>query len=130
MLNMQLVGADLLQKRFQRYMAFINKHLPRQLKLEAEYVIFEAQKIVPYDEGDLHDSGWSGQPYRSGGGWDINLGFSMHYAARQHYDLTLQHTHGEALYLEKAMKRSRKRVAKNMARLTRLARAEYLRGRK
>lgn len=60
-------------------------------------VMFESQKIVPYDEGDLHDSGETDRPEVSGGKVSVDLhygGGNVDYALIQHEDMTLHHPNG------------------------------------
>jgi hypothetical protein len=70
-------------------------------------VMFESQKVVPYDEGDLHDSGETDRPQYEGDRVRVVLhygGGNVDYAVIQHEDLTLNHPHGgQAKFLETAL---------------------------
>jgi hypothetical protein len=64
-------------------------------------VMVESQKIVPYDEGDLHDSGEVDRPQVSGGTVGVTLhygGGNVDYALEQHQNAELHHPNGGQAY--------------------------------
>lgn len=67
-------------------------------------VMFQSQAIVPFDEGDLHDSGEVDRPQVSGPTASVSLHYgssSVDYALVQHEDLSLNHPNGgQAKFLE------------------------------
>ena len=67
-------------------------------------VMLESQKIVPYDEGDLHDSGETDRPEVDGGSVSVTLHYgsgSVDYALIQHENLEYHHPQGgQAKFLE------------------------------
>jgi len=76
-----------------------------------EHVLFEAQKIVPLDEGTLERSG---RVIRDG--LEGAISFDTVYARRQHEELTWKHLPGRtAKYLEIPMNRERDVVLELMA---------------
>lgn len=70
-------------------------------------VMFESQKIVPYDEGDLHDSGETDRPDINGGKVSVVLhygGGNVDYALVQHERLDYRHPNGgQAKFLEQPL---------------------------
>lgn len=66
----------------------------------ARSIIREAQRLVPYQSGFLHDSAYVTPIPLSNGGTRIALGFSAPYALWIHENLDLYHPNGEAKYLE------------------------------
>ena len=67
-------------------------------------VMAESQKIVPYDTGELHDSGETDRPEIDGGKVEVTLhygGGNVDYALIQHEELSYRHTPpGRAKFLE------------------------------
>jgi hypothetical protein len=70
-------------------------------------VMAESQKIVPYDEGDLHDSGETDRPEIDGGKVEVTLhygGGSVDYALVQHERLDYRHPNGgQAKFLDQPL---------------------------
>lgn len=70
-------------------------------------VMFESQKIVPFDEGDLHDSGEVDRPTVDAGRVGVVLHYgstTVDYALVQHEDLTLSHPNGgQSKFLEQPL---------------------------
>lgn len=86
----------------------LSTDLPRalgdELYHDAVVVMADSQKIVPYDEGDLHDSGEVDRPQVNGARVEVRLHYGdaqVDYALVQHEDLTLNHPNGgSAKFLE------------------------------
>lgn len=57
----------------------------------AQKILERAQELVPYDTGELHDSGEVVEERTSGGGTRLSIQFTAPHAARQHEDLSLSH---------------------------------------
>src|SRR5690242_18389308 len=70
-------------------------------------VMAESQKIVPYDEGDLHDSGETDRPEIDGGKVEVVLhygGGNVDYALIQHENLEYRHPNGgQAKFLQQPL---------------------------
>lgn len=83
-------------------------------KKVAYFLLEESRKIVPIDEGDLHDSSrvvGKGRGFKN----EQSVEYRMPYALRQHEDLTYKHAPGKsAQYLEKPMRRFKTRMAQIM----------------
>lgn len=72
----------------------------RSLLRIARSIIREAQKLVPYQSGFLHDSGYAVQIPTAAGGTRISLGFTAPYALWIHENMDLYHPNGQAKFLE------------------------------
>lgn len=77
-----------------------------------------AAKRVPVDTGRLRSTHYVAPPKRYGGGYRVEVGFGTKYAYRQHQALNYRHTHGEALYLLKALQELAPTFRQRMALLT------------
>jgi hypothetical protein len=101
------VGLDRLTARLNRLAQNLPEAMGQELYRDMVGVMFESQKIVPYDEGDLHDSGETDRPEISGSSVSVSLHYgsaTVDYALIQHEDLTLRHQQGgEAKFLESAL---------------------------
>jgi len=88
--------------------AFAEQKLPEALGQELYRdmvgVMLESQDQVPYDEGDLHDSGEVDRPRFSGSSVEVVLHYgsaSVPYALVQHENLDYKHPRGgKAKFLE------------------------------
>ncbi len=70
----------------------------RGLKLGAEYVLEEANRLVPLDEGTLFESGTTDVDE---GALKASVSYDTVYACRQHEEMTWGHAPGrQAKYLE------------------------------
>jgi hypothetical protein len=101
------VGLDRLTARLTGLASTLPDAVAAELYRDMVGVMFESQKIVPYEEGDLHDSGETDRPEINGGRVSVTLhygGGNVDYALVQHEDLTLNHPNGgEAKFLESAL---------------------------
>ncbi len=106
-LSVSLTGMSQLAARLNRFSANLPDAVGRELYRDLVGVMFESQKIVPYDEGDLHDSGETDRPQISGGTISVSLhygGGSVDYALIQHENLDYQHPRGgQAKFLESVL---------------------------
>lgn len=68
-----------------------------------EIVLGEGQRRAPVKEATLRGSGQS-ELVVDGSGANVLISFNTPYAARQHEEMEWQHEHGEAKYLENALK--------------------------
>ncbi|SCD36866.1 hypothetical protein GA0115251_10594 [Streptomyces sp. TverLS-915] len=81
----------------------------RGLLLGAEYVLGEAQAVVPIDEAALSRSGTASVDV---GALSAAVSFDTPYAVRQHEELTYRHAPGRtAKYLERPLNAARSEVA-------------------
>jgi hypothetical protein len=85
----------------------VEKHMRQEAALAlgqfGEIVLGEAQRRAPVKEGTLRGSGQS-ELVVEGDGAHVLISFNTPYAARQHEETEWQHEHGEAKYLENAIK--------------------------
>jgi hypothetical protein len=91
------VGLDRLTARLNRLAQNLPEAVGQELYRDMVGVMFESQKIVPYDEGDLHDSGETDRPEISGSSVSVSLHYgsaTVDYALIQHEDLSLSHQQG------------------------------------
>lgn len=97
----------------------IAKALAVELYGEAELVMTESKKIVPFEFGTLENSGYVAQPEVHLGEISVTLGYggaAMAYALRQHEDLTLHHENGrQAKYLETPLLEASKDMPERIA---------------
>jgi len=83
------------------------------LKDAAEFLLDEALRLVPIDDGTLANSGNTSVDE---GSMTAAVYFDTPYAVRQHEDLTLSHNNGrQAKYLENPAKENRGKLAKIVA---------------
>lgn len=102
-MSVEFTGMDRLGRMFARGSDAHQKVLGRSMKLEAERILNESKRIVPFDTGVLKDSGMVEGPKIDADGLEVSItygGSAKAYAAVQHWDETLNHPNGkQALYL-------------------------------
>lgn len=100
----QMAGMDRLGRIFQRATIAHKVALGKTMVLEANRVLNESKRIVPFDTGVLKDSGRVEKPKMDATGIEVEItygGAAKAYAAVQHWDTTLNHPNGkQALYLQ------------------------------
>lgn len=93
--------------------AAIKKSAVSGLKDAAEFLLDEAKKLVPIDEGTLENSGNTSVDEAS---MESTVYFDTPYAVKQHEDMSLQHTgNRQAKYLETPAKENRKKLIEIVA---------------
>lgn len=97
-------GLDVLASRLTGIASSLPDAVGAELYREMVGVMFESQKIVPYEEGDLHDSGEVDRPETTGGKVAVRLHYgdaTVDYALIQHENLDYHHPQGgQAKFLE------------------------------
>lgn len=89
----------------------INAECGPALTAGTEYVLTEANKTVPHDDGTLERSGHASNDGKRGA-----VSYDTPYAVRQHEDMSLHHDgKGEAKWLETTMARESKVVGQIVA---------------
>ena len=100
----QVVGFETFAARLRGLGAELPAAFGEELYPAMVRVMAESQRIVPYDEGDLHDSGEVDRPQLDGATVSVSLhygGGNVDYALVQHERLDYHHTPpGQAKYLE------------------------------
>jgi hypothetical protein len=101
--SIELEGADRLARVFDRGSDAHRQALSKAMMLEANRILNESRKIVPFDTGVLKDSGAVEGPKVDSNGVEVEItygGAAKAYAAVQHWDTSLNHPNGkQALYL-------------------------------
>lgn len=88
----------------------------RGVGLAAEYVLGEARKIVPHDEGTLERSGRADIARNRGGVARAQVSFDQPYAVVQHENTHYRHKKGrKAKYLEGPLNANKSKVAEIVA---------------
>lgn len=103
MISLEVEGGEALSRIFARGNDANRKVLARAMTREANRILNESKRIVPFRDGVLKDSGRVEKPVLNLGGIDVEItygGAAAPYAAVQHWDTTLNHPNGkQALYL-------------------------------
>lgn len=106
-IRIKTVGLDRLTARLHGIAARLPEALGAELYRDMVGVMAKSQDIVPYDEGDLHDSGEVDRPEVDGSGARVVLHYgsaSVPYALTQHENMEYAHPRGgEAKFLEKVL---------------------------
>jgi hypothetical protein len=106
-IEFDLSGMDALKGRLQSAPAAAFRAAAEQLYEDGEETMTDAKdNYVPVHDGILRGTGHVEQPQINGDTASVQLGFggpAAPYAAKQHEDLTLHHTVGEAKYLERPL---------------------------
>ena len=85
----------------------IGTHGERGVRVAVEFLLTEANKHVPHDEGTLERSGQASVDGTRGA-----VSYDTPYAVRQHEDMSMRHDgKGEAKWLETTFGRERQTVA-------------------
>lgn len=85
------------------------------LRLASEFLLSEANKHVPHEDGDLEQSGTASVESQSGKRRGA-VSYDTPYAVRQHEDMTLRHDgKGESKWLETTFAREREKVGEIVA---------------
>ena len=84
------------------------------LRLAVEFLLTEANKNVPHDEGTLERSGAASVEAQSGKRRGA-VSYDTPYAVRQHEDMSYRHEKGEAKWLENTLSRERGKVGEIVA---------------
>lgn len=92
--------------KLQKVKAGLRPNTGKELYRDMLVVMGESQEIVPYDEGDLHDSGEVDRPKITASGVHVGLHYgnptTVNYALKQHEDEELHHPNGkQAKFLQK-----------------------------
>jgi hypothetical protein len=102
--EVEMDGADRLTRLFERASEAHRTVMGRAMMLEANRVLNESKRIVPFRDGVLKDSGTVEGPKIDASGVEVEItygGAAAAYAAVQHWDTTLNHPNGkQALYLK------------------------------
>lgn len=94
----------------------IRTNAQRGVGLAAEFVLGEARKIVPHDEGVLERSGRADTARDRGGVARASISFDQPYAVVQHENTHYRHKKGrKAKYLEGPLNSNKSRVAEIVA---------------
>jgi hypothetical protein len=103
-ISVEMQGMDRLSRVFDRGSDAHRKVLGKSMKLEAERILNESKRIVPFRDGILKDSGAVEGPKIDSSGVEVEItygGAAQAYAAVQHWDTSLNHPNGkQALYLQ------------------------------
>lgn len=101
--SIELEGTERLTRIFDRASQAHRQALGQALTLQAQRILNESKRIVPFDTGVLKDSGAVEQAKVDSDGVEVEItygGAATAYAAVQHWDETLNHPNGkQALYL-------------------------------
>lgn len=101
--SIEMQGAERLGRIFSRATDAHRVVLGRAIYLEANRVLNESKRIVPFRDGHLKDSGEVSRPQIDRRGVEVEIsygGAATPYAAVQHWDTSLNHPNGkQALYL-------------------------------
>ena len=122
-LTFTLTGTADVQAKIAAAMAQIGVKAEAALYQEAELIMTEAKKRTPVDVGTLRDSGHVQPPERDGQGVSVTMGFggaAEDYAIVQHFDLSLKHTVGQALFLSSPIQEVAPQLAERIARRIKL----------
>jgi hypothetical protein len=102
-ISVEFDGMDRLARMFDRGTDAHRVTLGKAMKIEAERILNESKRIVPFDVGTLKDSGAVEGPRIDSNGVEVEItygGAAKAYAAVQHWDTSLNHPNGkQALYL-------------------------------
>ncbi len=94
------------------------KALSGLFKVASQVMTISKRDFAPVDEGIMRNSGVVGNPERRGKEFRIELGYggaAEAYVVRQHEDLTLSHSVGEAKFLERPLLAYGSRAAQELA---------------
>ena len=97
LIDVKVVGLPAFTARLARFAARIPGEMGDSLYRDMVAVMLESQGEVPYDEGDLHDSGEVDRANVSGASVSVSLHYgsaSVDYAKIQHENLAYHHPHG------------------------------------
>lgn len=114
---MLIVGEGQVLENLSRIIAAMPDKAMARLKLNAEFILSESKKEVPWDTTHLQQTG-TVEPLPEGDGFEIGYGGSnAPYAARQHEDMTLHHPKPgtKAKYLEDPAMRIAPTIAEDIA---------------
>lgn len=122
--QVEMDGADRLTRMFERASDAHRTVMAKAMMLEANRILNESKRIVPFRDGVLKDSGAVEGPKIDATGIEVEItygGAAKAYAAVQHWDVTLNHPNGkQALYLQTPVNAAKdtfvREVMKTMAR--------------
>lgn len=110
-ITIELEGGERLARLFARGTDAHRKVLGRSMTLEANRILNESKRIVPFKDGVLKDSGAVEKPKIDSDGIEVEItygGNAKAYAAVQHWDTSLNHPNGkQALYLQTPVEASK-----------------------
>src|SRR5215208_330556 len=114
---MKIEGMDGLLRTLQRLASGIGQVTEGPAKKEAEEILKDSQQnYVPFDQGDLRESGYVGEPVEHGGVVSVEIGYSAPYAVEQHENLDFNHPGGKsAKYLEIPFNNAEQGMAERLA---------------
>lgn len=104
LMSVKVTGLPAFEARLQKLAGRLPAAMGESLYRDMVGVMLESQKIVPFEEGDLHDSGEVDRPEIDGGKASVSLHYgsaTVNYALIQHENLTYHHPNGgSAKFLE------------------------------
>lgn len=102
--DVEMKGSERLTRLFEKASDAHRTVMAKAMVLEANRILNESKRIVPYKLGTLQDSGRVEAPKIDANGIEVEItygGKAKAYAAVQHWDVTLNHPNGrQALYLQ------------------------------
>ncbi len=105
----QVHGVQAMQAELRKLARLSHDEAAEALVDGSEFLLGEARKGVPWQDGDLERSGTASQDRDE---LQAAVSFNTPYAVRQHEELSYQHDDGRrAKYLELAMVESRPKIA-------------------
>ena len=119
-ISVELAGSEYLSRLFVRA-AEANQARPLAQAIygEAQRVLNESKRIVPFRDGPLKRSGEVSKPKIDASGIEVEItygGAAQAYAAVQHWDTSLNHANGkQALYLKTPVDAAQSVFVRNVA---------------
>ena len=119
-ISVELVGSEYLSRLFVRAaQANQARPLAQAIYGEAQRVLNESKRIVPFRDGPLKRSGEVSKPKIDASGIEVEItygGAAQAYAAVQHWDTSLNHSNGkQALYLKTPVDAAQAVYVRNVA---------------
>lgn len=117
-INLELKGTKEMRKALRRLGDRAEFAMKRALTTEAEKVMAKAKRLTPVDTGALRASGHVQPPVVRPGTIEVTLGFggpSASYAVFVHERTELNHTVGQAKYLEQPVNEAARGLADRLA---------------
>ena len=127
-MDVKVTGIDVIRKRLDYFCTRFPNQVAAALKQEAELTMTESKGEVPVDTGSLRNSGFVDEPKIDGNQISVKIGYggvatkvnpktgevTTTYAVIVHEDTTMNHTVGNAKFLENPIKRRRERLMANI----------------
>lgn len=118
MSDIEIKGLDDLLATFHRLGDGADNACAGPVKDEADEIMKDSKgNYVPYEEGDLQESGYVAEPEIRGDVVSVEMGYNTPYALVQHEDLSFQHPGGKsAKYLERPLLDAERGMDERLAR--------------